>query len=94
MAILALCVGVLCGIGLVLAWRPLWQWWQRRVLRERIVTSAVWTASAHRSVPQAKMVEAAMSQAVIDCLNSGISIEDSETIRATMLSARARVLGR
>jgi hypothetical protein len=39
----------------------------------------------------AKRVEEAMSQAVTDCLAQGVSIEDSEVIKAAMLVARARV---
>lgn len=39
----------------------------------------------------AQRVELAMSQAVTDCLAAGIRIEDSATIKAAMLAARARV---
>lgn len=40
----------------------------------------------------AKRIEQAMSQAVTDCLQRGVSIEDSVTIKAAILEARHRVL--
>ena len=41
---------------------------------------------------KAAAVEAAMSQAVLDCLAEGITMDQSEVIQQRMLEARDRVL--
>jgi hypothetical protein len=59
---------------------------------EKRVVSAVFTAADSLDNPAlARKVEKAMSQAVTDCLASGVSIQDSPTIKAAILAARARV---
>lgn len=62
-------------------------------LSEPVIAAGVLTASAHRSVPMAHAIEQAMQQAVMECVARGVSMDDSATIQAAMLRARARVLG-
>lgn len=59
------------------------------------IVSAVGTAAASSlrgDVDLAARIEAAMSQAVTQALADGIPIEDSATIKARMMDARAKVL--
>lgn len=58
----------------------------------RIVEAVAVMASVKQQPVRAKQIEAAMSAAVHDCLANGVSLEDTETIKAAMLAARARVL--
>ncbi len=74
--------------------------WARRRRRPLVetpaprVAAAVMTIAAHRSVPLAHELQAAMAQAVTDALERGVSIHDTAAIRAAMQEARERVLGR
>jgi hypothetical protein len=63
------------------------------ILHKPRVAAAVMAAASVRQNPdRAKQIEAAMAQAVRDTLASGVSLSDSNTIRAAMLAARERVL--
>ena len=68
-------------------------WFTRRKPEPRIV-EAVMTAVAHRDHTRAHAVEAAMSQAVMEFLRDGGSIDDAVALRAVQMDARARVLRR
>lgn len=58
----------------------------------RVVEAVAVMASVKQQPVRAKQIEAAMSAAVRECLANGVSLEDTETIKAAMLAARARVL--
>jgi hypothetical protein len=58
----------------------------------RIVEGVVVSASKFQDRNLGLEVENAMAQAVRDALASGVSINDTERIRAAMLAARVRVL--
>lgn len=57
----------------------------------RIVSAVLTAAYSYDNEALAARVEAAMAQAVRDCLAAGVSIEDSVTIKAAILAARAKV---
>jgi uncharacterized protein HemX len=79
-------------------------WWsyrqhQREVARlqallnkPRVAEAVFAAANVRQNKGRAKQIEAAMSQAVHDALAEGVPMADSDTIRARMLAARARVL--
>lgn len=59
------------------------------------IVGAVGTAVGHSSLggkELTKRLEAAMQQAVAEALAEGISIEDSDTLRARQMAARSAVL--
>jgi hypothetical protein len=63
------------------------------VVEPRIVSAvATMAATKPNRGDLAKQIEDAMSQAVQDCLDKGISINEVEEIRAAMLEARLKVL--
>lgn len=58
---------------------------------EPVIVAAVGALSTSRDPSRAKRIEAAMAAAVTDALAEGITLEDSDTIRARMLAARHAV---
>lgn len=61
-------------------------------MAEEKIVSAVGTAAHSISNPElAKVMEAEMAKAVQKCLDDGVPIEDSDTIKAAILAAIARV---
>jgi len=85
---------VLASVGLL--WR-----YQRKIappladpLADPQVVQAVFTAASHKRVEVAAQIEAAMARAVAEHMAHGRDLNDSETLRAAMLDARNRVLGR
>jgi type IV secretory pathway TrbL component len=62
------------------------------VVEPKIVAAVATMAAARHDVPLAKRIEQAMAAAVIHTLSNGVSIEDTETIKAAMHAARERVL--
>lgn len=56
-----------------------------------VVAAVAVSASSLEDAALAQRVEAAMSQAVLDCLAQGISITDSPAIKAAIRAARQRV---
>lgn len=59
---------------------------------EPVIVAAVGTGTGAgtlaRDPSRAKRIEAAMAAAIRDALDEGISLDDSDTIRARMLAAR------
>lgn len=53
------------------------------------IVAAVGTGAAARDPSRAQRIEAAMADAIRTALAEGISLEDSVTLRARMLAARA-----
>lgn len=84
-----LCVCVIAAAGLY--WR-----YQRKAVPtiEPRIVQAVLTAASHKRVETADQIEAAMARAVAEHMAHGRDLNDSETLRAAMLDARNRVLGR
>ena len=61
-------------------------------MEETNVVAAVMTASSSRDHNLAQRIEQAMTQAVYDCLESGVGIYETDKIIAAKMEARQRVL--
>lgn len=59
---------------------------------EPVIAEAVGASAAARDPSRAKRLEAAMAAAIQDAIAEGISLEDSDAIRARMMAARQFVL--
>lgn len=84
-----LCVCVIAAAGLY------WRYRRKAVVPvEPRIVQAVLTVSSHKRVETARQIEAAMAEAVRQCMAEGVDINDGPTVRTRMLEARARVMGR
>lgn len=84
----AVAVAFLLALGIVIAG------WCRRPkpkAEPRIVEAVATMANVKQRPDLARRIEAAMSSAVHECLANGVSLSDTDTIRAAMLAARERV---
>lgn len=68
--------------------------WHRLFPTPPRVVSGVAIMAAHRDRSLAARIESAMSAAVLHALATGVSIEDSDTLRRVQMEARAHVLSK
>jgi hypothetical protein len=88
-------VYLVLAVAAVVACAAVWLYVRRPapepVVEPRIVEAVATMASVKQRPDLARRIEAAMSAAVHECLANGVSLSDTDTIRAAMLAARERV---